>query len=258
MSYKRVSRILTIGCLICCSIQVNFAAANEVKIAVASNFLSTLNEIKRQFSQDTGHMVIVSSGSSGKLYAQIKHGAPFDVFFSADAERPMLLERERLAVQRSRFTYAIGRLTLWSSDPMLIKEDGPMVLSEERFDHIAMANPKTAPYGRAARQILARLGAWQKVQRKAVYGENIGQTFQFVFSNNAQLGFVALSQVSDPKMKEVGSRWEIPINLYDSLQQQAVLLENGRNNEVATLFLQYIQAPKAKAIIQRYGYGLVK
>ena len=258
MSLKKIFQMLIFGVLVGCTMLGNPVGAEEVKVAVASNFLSTLNEIKRQYTQNTGHSLLVSSGSSGKLYAQIRHGAPFEIFFSADAERPILLEQEGLAVQGSRVTYAVGKLTLWSADPTLIKRNGFMVLSEDRFDHMAMANPKTAPYGRAANQVLVKLGVLKKVKKKAVYGENIGQTFQFVFSGNAQLGFVALSQVLDPKVRELGSRWVVPPNLYDPLQQQVVLLENGRRNEAATSFFHYVQSAKAKMIIKRFGYGLAQ
>ena len=232
------------------------AAADEVRVAVAANFLSTLNEIVQNFERETGHTVMISSGSSGKLFAQVKHGAPFDVFLSADSARPRLMEEEGLAVHGSRFTYAVGRLTLWSADPHLIRGDGTLVLENGNFQHLAIANPKTAPYGVAARKTLQGLGLWDQVKDRIVQGENIGQTFQFVFSQNAQMGFVSLSQVLDPKINGAGSRWDVPANLYDPLNQQAVLLIQGQHNKAAIAFLNYVKGTKARNIIERFGYGL--
>jgi len=230
--------------------------AEKVRIAVASNFLATLNEIATNFERDTGHVAVVSSGSSGKLYAQIQHGAPFDVFFSADVERPKLMEEKGLAVQNSRFTYAVGRLTLWSADSNLVKGDGKTVLTQEPFKHVAIANPKTAPYGAAAKHTLEQLGLWPALEGQIVQGENISQTFQFVYSRNADLGLVALSQVLDPKNNGVGSRWDVPLSLYDPLYQQAVLLVHARGHKAARDFLAYVKGPEAKVIIERFGYGV--
>ncbi|NKB80913.1 MAG: molybdate ABC transporter substrate-binding protein [Nitrospirales bacterium] len=232
------------------------AMANEVRVAVASNFLATLNEITKTFERDTGHGVTISSGSSGKLYAQIRHGAPFDVFFSADVERPRRLEAEGLVAQGSRFTYAVGRLTLWSADPNLITKDGKMILSKRRLDYLAMANPKTAPYGAAAKSTLQGLGMWEAWKDRVVQGENIAQTFQFVFSHNAQLGFVARSQVLDPKLKGAGSHWDVPVDLYAPLRQQAVLLVNSQQAKAASAFLDYVKQTKSREIIERFGYGV--
>lgn len=232
------------------------AVAEEIRAAVATNFLATFKQIATQFEQDTGHVVVISPGSSGKLYAQIQNGAPFDIFFSADGHRPKLLEREGLAVKGSRFTYAIGRLTLWSPDPKLVNEDGKFVLSNLNFEHLAIANPKTAPYGQAVVQTIKALGLWEQVKDRLVQGENIGQTFQFVFSQNAQLGFVALSQVLDPKINGTGSRWDVPEDFHNPLQQQVVLLIKGRTNEAARAFLSYVKEPKAQEIIKRFRYGL--
>ena len=230
--------------------------AKEVRVAVAANFQSTLKEIARHFERDTGHTILMSSGSSGKFYAQIKYGAPFDVFFSADVTRPKLMEEEGLAVPGSRFTYALGQLTLWSSDPNLIKSDGVPALSKGPFEHLAIANPKTAPYGMAAQQTLVALGLWNRVKERLVQGENIGQTFHFVFSNNAQLGFVARAQVMDPKINGAGSRWDVPEDLYEPLRQQAVLLMHGQQNEAAQAFLNYAKGSDARAILEKFGYGM--
>ncbi len=231
------------------------AAAGEVRVAVAANFSATLHEIITDFERDMEHTAVVSSGSSGTLYAQIKHGAPFDVFFSADGARPTLLEAEGLAVRGSRMTYAVGRLTLWSMAPDAVGADGRSALSSD-FEHLAMANPRTSPYGAATKQILQTLGLWNQIHGRIIQGENIGQTFQFVFSQNAQLGFVALSQVLDASINGAGSRWDVPTNLYDPLRQQVVLLVNGQTNDAATTLLDYVQGAKSRAIIERFGYGL--
>ncbi len=232
------------------------ATAGEVQIAVATNFWAPLQEIVTHFERDTEHTALISSGSTGKFYAQIKQDAPFDVFFSADVRRPQLLEDEGLTVPGSRFTYAVGRLTLWSPNPTRINGDGKTMLSKSDFTHLAIANPKTAPYGTAAKQALQVLGVWNAVKDRIVQGENIGQTFHFVVSQNAQLGFVALSQVLHPKINGAGSRWDVPTHLHDSLQQQAVLLLHGRNNEAAKAFLDYVKGSKSREIIARFGYEL--
>ena len=235
---------------------VSIATAEEVRVAVAANFLTTLNEIITNFQTDTGHTVVVSSGSSGKLYAQIQNGAPFELFFSADVKRPQLLEEEGLAVKGSRFVYSVGRLTLWSPDSNVVNGDGQAVLSKASFEHLAIANPKTAPYGMAAEQTLKKLGLWESLKDRMVQGENIGQTFQFVFSKNAQLGFVALSQVLDPKINGSGSRWDVPASFHDPLEQEVVLLMTGQNHSGAKAFLEYVKGEKSRAIIERFGYGL--
>jgi molybdate transport system substrate-binding protein len=249
-----IMKILTLTLVFYFQVCLSTAWTGEVRIAVATNFLSTLNEITKNFEHDTGHAVVVSSGSSGKLYAQIRNGAPFDVFFSADTKRPKLMEEEGLAVRGSRFTYALGRLTLWSPDPNLIKE-GKEVLSNGRFRRLAIANPKTAPYGAAAKHTLEAMGLWQAIEGRLVQGENIGQTFQFVYSQNAQLGFVALALVLDPKINGAGSRWDVPVDLYPPLRQQAVLLVRGQDNTAAIAFLDYVKGVKARTIIEQFGYG---
>lgn len=250
-----VAKIFLFVFILFFQILLSFAVAGEVRIAVATNFLSTLKEIVVNFEQDTEHTAIISSGSSGKLYAQIRNGAPFDVFFSADVKRPMLMEQEGIAVKGSRLTYAVGRLTLWSADSTLIKDDGRAVLTSGRFSRLAIANPKTAPYGAAAKTILQGLGLWNSMKGQIVQGENIGQAFQFVYSQNAQLGFVALSQVLDPKINGAGSRWDVPVDLYYPLRQQAVLLVRGQCNNAAKTFLNYVKGPTARTIIERFGYG---
>ncbi len=249
-------RVYTFACMVFFYVCVSTAAAEEVRVAVAANFLSTLNEMITNFKADTGHTVVVSSGSTGKLYAQIQNGAPFEIFFSADVKHPQLLEEEGLAVKGSRFVYAVGRLTLWSPDSNLVKGDGPTVLSKNHFEHLAIANPKTAPYGMAAEQTLKKLDIWESLKDRMVQGENIGQTFQFVYSKNAQLGFVALSQVLDPKINGSGSRWDVPASFHDPLEQEVVLLMTGQNHSGAKAFLDYVKGDKSRAIIEGFGYGL--
>ena len=248
-------RALICALLCLCGLSQSLAFAGETRVAVATNFLSAFKVIAERFEEKTGHQIKTSSGSSGKLYVQIQNGAPFDLFFSADAQRPELLEKEGLVVSGSRFTYAVGRLTLWSVDPLKIPGDGEAVLRKEKFQFLAIANPKTAPYGQAAIQTLKALKLWERLEGRLVRGENIGQTFQFAFTENAQLGFVALSQVLDPKLKSLGSRWDVPIHLYAPLTQQAVLLKRGRENSAAKSLMDYMKEKPARDIIEGFGYG---
>jgi molybdate transport system substrate-binding protein len=189
--------------------------SGEVYVAVASNFLNPLKEIATRYKQDTGDRLILVSGSTGKLYAQVRHGAPFDVLLAADSKRPALLEREGVGVVGTRFTYAVGALVLWSLEPGRVR--GEESLAQMSKGKLAIANPKTAPYGRAARQVLESLGFWKKLQPFLVRGENIAQTLQFVATGNATLGFVAKSQVEDPRFKFQGSRWEVPVDMHDPI-----------------------------------------
>ena len=236
------------------SLTVTPALAEQVLVAVAANFVPPFREVAMEFEKTTGHTVQVASGASGNFFTQIKNGAPFDVFFSADAERPKLLEDEGLAVKGSRFTYAIGRLVLWSADPNLVK--GEDTLRSEKFKHLAIANPKAAPYGVAAMQTMQKLGVWESVQSRLVMGESLGQTIGFIESGNAELGFLALSQVLDPKMKGKGGRWDVPINLHEPIMQDVVLLAKGKDNPAANALMEFMGGPQAKAIIERYGYEL--
>ncbi|MEZ5588147.1 MAG: molybdate ABC transporter substrate-binding protein [Sedimenticolaceae bacterium] len=222
--------------------------AAEVKVAVAANFTAPMKEIARQFATDTGHQAIVSYGSTGKLYAQILHGAPFDVFLAADQERPALIEQA--ATGSSRFTYATGRLVLWSSDPGLL--DGTAdALDSTDIERLAIANPKTAPYGIGAVQIIEALQLGKRLENKIVRGDNIAQTYQFVMTGNAQAGFVALSQVADDTK---GSRWIPPQSMYDPIRQDAILLAPG--NTTAEAFIAYLKGDSAKETIRRYGYAV--
>lgn len=228
--------------------------AGEVHVAVAANFVGPLGRIAKTFERETGDRVLFSAGSTGKLYAQIRNGAPFDVMLAADARRPELLEQEGLAVPGSRFTYAVGKLVLWSPKPGFVDPAGE-VLKSGRFERLAIANPKTAPYGAAARQTLERLGLWQSLAPRLVQGEDIGQTFQFVASGNAELGFVALSQVKGAPRYH-GAYWEVPQTLYQPVEQQAVLLAKGRDNPAARAFLAFLKGKTGRAMIERSGYGV--
>ncbi len=230
------------------------AFAEQVLVAVATNFIPPFRDIAIEFETTTGHTLRVAAGSSGNFYSQIKNGAPFDLFLSADMARPKLLEDEGLGVKDSRFTYAIGRLVLWSPSTGLIK--GEETLRSKTFKRLAIANPKTAPYGLAAMQAMQKLELWESVQPKIVMGENLGQTMGFIESGNADLGFVALSQVLDPKIKGKGSLWDIPSNLHEPIKQDVILLTKGTDNQAAKALMEFIGGPQAKAIIARYGYEL--
>lgn len=232
------------------------AHADQVQVAVAANFVPPFKEIATAFQKATGHTAQLSAGSTGKFYAQIKNGAPFDVFFSADDERPKLLEEEGLGVKGSRFTYAVGRLVLWSPNPELIK--GEETLRSDTFKHLAMANPKTAPYGTAAMQVMMKLKVWDLLQPKIVQGENLGQTSGFIDSGNAELGFLALSQVLDPALKGRGSRWDVPTSLHDPIAQDVVLLTKGQNNPAAKALMEFVRGAEGLQIIERYGYDVKK
>jgi molybdate transport system substrate-binding protein len=229
--------------------------AGEVSVAVASNFTAPMKVIAQAFGRDTGHQAILSFGATGQFYAQIKNGAPFAVLLAADDETPARLEREGVAVTGTRFTYATGKIVLWSKSAELVDDKGE-VLKTGKFDKLAIAHPKLAPYGAAAMQVLDKLNLAKQLGPKLVEASNIGQAFQFVSSGNAALGFVALSQVfENGKLKE-GSGWLVPSNLYSPIKQDAVLLTSGKENVAAKALLQYLRSDKAKAIIVSFGYDL--
>ncbi len=228
------------------------AVAGEIRVAVASNFADTIRVLARRFEKESGHKVLLVFGATGRHYAQIRNGAPFDAFFAADVRRPLLLEREGVALAGSRFTYAIGKLALWSPKPALVDREGK-VLESDRFRFLAIANPRLAPYGRAARQILEKLGLWERLRGRMVRGENAGQTYHFVKSGNAELGLVACSFIRRPGEAAGGSMWLPPQALYDPIRQQAVLLRDGA---AARAFLRFVQGEKARMIIRRFGYGV--
>jgi molybdate transport system substrate-binding protein len=231
------------------------AQADEVQIAVAANFTAPAKLIAVAFEQDTGHRAALAFGATGKFYAQIRNGAPFEVLLSADDNTPARLEGEGAAVAGSRFTYAIGRLVLWSAKPRYVDDMGE-VLKRGEFNHLAIANPKLAPYGAAAVETLTALNLLDTLHPKFVQAENIAQTYQFVATGNAELGFVALSQVmQDGKVAE-GSAWVVPAGLHQPIRQDAVLLEQGRDQPAAAAWLAYLKGDKAQAVIRSFGYDL--
>ena len=248
---KKHGVIIGAAILIC----TTYAQADDVNIAVAANFVAPMQDIAHQFRQKTGHRLIISSGATGKFYAQIKNGAPFAVLLAADSATPERLEREGEAVAGSRFTYAIGRLALWSPQVKYVDAKG-QILKTGTFRHLAMANPKVAPYGLAAQQLMQRMGIWPQLQPRIVQGENIAQTQQFVESGNAELGFVAYSQViHNPKI--TGTYWLVPASQHQPIVQQAVLLKQGKDNTAAQQFMAFLKSKAATSIIQHYGYDVM-
>ncbi|MGK5085486.1 molybdate ABC transporter substrate-binding protein [Bdellovibrionota bacterium FG-1] len=218
--------------------------AADVHLAVAANFMAPMENFSTRFSEKTGHKLIISYGATGKLYSQIMNGAPFDVFLSADQEAPKKLIQENQAVNGTQFTYTTGRLALWSADPKRVDSRGE-VLAKAEFKHLAIANPKLAPYGVAAQQTLEKLGLWHKFQPRLVLGESITQAYQFIATGNAELGFVALSQIKQEGKKPEGSFWLVPQTMYSPLRQDAVLLEKGKNNVAAKQFLEFLRPSNA-------------
>lgn len=231
-----------------------FAAHSaEVSVAVAANFTAPMQRIAAQFEQDTGHKAVLSFGATGKFYAQIANGAPFGVLLAADDATPQKIAREGLGNGATRFTYAIGRLVLWSKQPGYVDAEG-QVLRTGDWKHIAIANPKLAPYGLAAMQTLDKLGLAAQVQPRVVTGENIGQTYQFAASGNAPLGFVALSQVMENGQLREGSAWVVPATMHAPIRQDAIVLQRGKGNPAADALMQYLRGEKARAVIRAYGY----
>ncbi len=230
------------------------AMADEIQVAVASNFLAPLQQIAVAFKKETGHAAILSSGATGKLFAQIQNGAPFEVMISADSQTPKKLVAAGLALADSQFTYARGKLALWSPDAGKLAGEGS-VLQQGDFQHLAIANPKTAPYGQAALEVLARLGLTASLTPKLVEGENISQAFQYVASGNAELGFVALSQIYQDGKLTRGSAWIVPSEMHSPLTQDAVLLKKGAGNPAATALLAFLKGDQARSIMLGYGYS---
>lgn len=222
------------------------AVADELRVAVASNFLTAAQALTQRFEQDHGHTVKLSFASTGKQFAQIWQGAPFDLFLAADVQRPLVLEQQRRIVPGTRFTYAIGNLVLWSPDPERVDAQGA-VLGSADFRYLSMANPKLAPYGRAASELISALGLEGKLKGRTVYGESVGQALQFVHSGNAELGLVAHAQV----MEAAGSLWVVPESYYAPIEQQAVQLSAV---PAAAEFMAFLQSKPALEIIRRYGY----
>jgi len=248
MIHIRAMLVMTAGLLVMFAAGIPPAGADELRIAVAANFAGTARILGRQFEAETGHVAIFMFGSTGKHYAQILNGAPFDVFLAADAERPGLLEAQQNIIAGSRFTYAFGRIVLWSADDNLVDPEG-FVLGQGRFRHLSIADPELAPYGRAAREALIALGYWDAVAARIVRGKNVSQAYQFVSTRNAELGIVSVSQVV---ANEYGSAWNIPGSLYAPIEQQAVLL---RDRPAGHAFLAFLKSSSARAVIRANGYG---
>ncbi len=228
-------------------------SADEALVAVAANFAAPLAEVERAFEETTPHRLRVAVGSTGKLYAQILHGAPFDILLAADQERPELLERAGLTVTGSRRTYASGRLTLWSADPERIQGDVPALLAAGSFRRLAMANPALAPYGAAAEEVLQGFGLYAALREKIVTAENIGQTYAMVATGNAEIGFVATSGLW---AVDGGSRWDVPADRHAPIRQDAVLLARAADNVAAREFLDFLRDDRARAVISGFGYGV--
>jgi len=231
------------------------ALADEVKVAVAANFTAPMQEIAKAFEQDTDHQLTASFGSTGQLYAQIRHGAPFDVFLAADDSTPAKLESENAVLAGSRFTYATGALALWSAQADMVDAEGA-VLRSDSFKHLAIANPKTAPYGLAASQVMQAVGVLEQLSPRLVEGQSIGQTYQFVASGNAELGFVALSQVYRDGQLSEGSAWLVPAELHDPIRQDVVILNKAADNPAAQALVDYLRGERAAGIIRSFGYQL--
>lgn len=227
------------------------AQAGETSVAVAANFTEPATEIAALFAERTGHSAVLTFGASGQFFTQISQGAPFQAFLSADEARPKKAVEEGFAVEGTVFTYALGTLALWSADPDLVT--GEETLKAGGFEKVAIASPEAAPYGLAAVQTMEKLGVYEALQPKIVQGSNISQALQFVDTGNAELGFVALSQIV---LHEKGSRWIVPGALHAPIRQDAVLLEPGRDSEAARAFLDFLRTPEAQAVIERFGYGL--
>lgn len=230
------------------------ARADTVQVAVASNFAGAMQQIAKSFQKETGHEVTIMAAGTGKLYAQIKNGAPFEALLSADDKTPRKLEAEGLAVPGTRFTYALGKLVLWSARPDTVDREGK-VLRQGHFAHISLGNPKTVPYGQAAVEVLRRLGLYEALEPRFVLGENVAHAQQFVDSGNAELGFVAKSGVYKDGQLTGGSAWWIPDSLYSPIRQDAVLLKQGEQNAAARALLAYLRQPPARAIMTALGYG---
>ena len=229
--------------------------AAEAQVAVAANFAEPIKAIAAVLEKTTGHTLKITVGSTGRLYAQIRNGAPFDVLLAADAKAPAQLEADGLAQPGSRFTYASGKLVLWSTQAAKVDAQGA-VLKTDGFRKLAIANPKTAPYGAASIEVIDKLGLSASLTPKLVQGESIGQTYNFAFTGNAEIAFVAMSQVLDGGRLKGGSMWVVPQNLYAPIQQDAVLLKRGANNEAAVALMKLLKSPNIQVLIRSYGYDI--
>jgi molybdate transport system substrate-binding protein len=235
------------------AIFMGLAHAGDVSVAVATNFTAPMQKIATVFAQDTGHTARLSFGATSKLYAQIRNGAPFQLLLAADEATPARLEQEGLALAGSRFTYAVGRLVLWSKRPGLVDDKGD-VLRQGTFAHLAVADPRLAPYGAAAMQTLEHMGLLSRLQPRMVQGESIAQTYQFVATGNAELGFVAQSQVMPAGRLTQGSAWLVPAHLHAPIRQDALVLARGKDHPAALALAAFLQGDKARAIIRSFGY----
>lgn len=239
------------------ALQTAVASAATLRIAVASNFLAASKVIAQEFNKETGNKISISSGSTGKLYAQIVNGAPYDIFMAANAREPQRLIDAGIASAASLQTYAIGRLVLFSTRLPLKGQATDQILAGNNWHKLAIANPKTAPYGVAAKQVLQHLDIWSKIQSRLVRGENIGQTFYFAQSGNVDIGLVALSQIKSQPDPEKLKYCDIPQKWYQPLEQKAVLLKRSRAQKEAGLFLTFLQSQRVKLLLtQKYGYGV--
>ncbi len=231
-------------------------SAKTLVAATATNFAEVLQELKPLFETETGHDLTIVTGSTGKLYAQIEHGAPFDVFLAADQQRPERLVTNGTAVAGSRATYAIGRLTLWSSNGVNAALSAQDALTSDAVNHIAIANPELAPYGLAAQEVLRSLGLADRLAHKIVTGENIGQAYAMVATGNAEVGFISSSTLLSAHRPAGGVRWEIPSDAHEPIRQDAVLLQRGTENAAALMFLKFLVSEEAQSVIRRYGYDI--
>ena len=247
--------IRLLSCLILALCFCGAASSAEVSVAVAANFTAPMQKIAAAFEQDTGHKAVLAFGPTGRFYAQIKNGAPFQILLSADDETSERLVKEGVGVAGSTFTYAIGKLVLWSKRAGLVDAKGE-VLKAGKFDKIALADPKLAPYGAAAVETMRKLGVLTALSPKFVQGESIAQAYQFVATENAALGFVALSQVVADGRVTQGSAWIVPAELHSAIRQDAVVLALGKDNAAATALMAYLRGEKARAIIRSFGYDL--
>ena len=229
--------------------------AAEAQVAVAANFAEPIKAIAAVLEKTTGHTLKITVGSTGRLYAQIRNGAPFDLLLAADTKAPAQLDTDGLAQPGSRFTYASGRLVLWSADAARVDSQGA-VLKTAGFRKLAIANPKTAPYGAAAVQAMGKLGLAARLNPKLVQGESIGQTYNFVHTGNAEIGFVAMSQVLEGGKLKSGSMWVVPQNLYAPIRQDAVLLKTGADNPAAKALMALLKSPDTQVLIRSFGYDI--
>jgi molybdate transport system substrate-binding protein len=254
MKLRKSHQLVFLGALLF-GAMTRMASAGEVNAAVAANFTAPVQQIVELFQKETGHTVKLSFGSSGKFTSQIKEGAPFDVLLAADEKNPKLLEQEGLAVKDSRFVYALGKLVLWSAQPGLVDGKGA-VLGKGGYNKLAYADPKLAPYGLAAQETLQKMNLWDKVQGKLVTGESITQTYQFAATGNAELAFIALSQITKEGKISEGSWWLVPADMYNPIKQGAVQLSAAKDPAAAKAFMAFLKNEKALAIIRSFGYGV--